>query len=73
MATRMFDLGDAVELIDPNTPPADRLVGRICCLMPFGAYCVQLEQIGCRKVQETLLSATTRPAPACSPECSQGC
>jgi len=59
--------GQPVELIATGEK------GRVCRVLPFNEYCVQLEQLGCRRIAEDDLRTATEPAPNCTRECIQGC
>jgi hypothetical protein len=47
--------------------------GRVCRDYGNGFYCVRFESLGCRRVGEGSIEASTGPAPQCDPDCVQGC
>lgn len=60
-------VGEPVELIATGEK------GRICRVLPFQECCVQFEVLGCRRVAESDLRASSEPAPTCSQACLNGC
>jgi hypothetical protein len=49
------------------------LKGRVCRDMGFDQYCVQFEDLGCRRVARDSLEPADEPAPVCTPGCLSGC
>jgi hypothetical protein len=58
---------------DPVALKPDGRKGRVCRDMGFDQYCVQFEELGCRRVAADSLVPASEPAPQCTPECLSGC
>jgi hypothetical protein len=62
-----MNAGQPVELIATGEK------GRICRILPFNQYCVQLQNLGCRRIVEANLRGADEPAPDCTAACTEGC